>query len=687
MNKFYLILSLLFLFVFFGCSKDDDPIENNKDGFYSNALVNANPSYLSGSWSIFQASYKGNLVDIPVTYQDCGRDFFQFVENGLYREYLLTTSYECQRFINDLEWDLNDGIITMTNAIGESDEMVITELTSEKLMFKLRIDIDEDGKLDILTFIARPYAPPNDLDLYSYTFQPARIESSSDKIKFTWQAYSGFYKFDKYEIYRSKNGCNKTNVELLTTIRDVTTTFFVDENPLVQEDHCYFLKIYNEKGLLGESPLNEFQTEYLRPAKVGFSLVNTSSNEIELIWSSYSGNYFSHYEITVRNYKGGTGSGYQEYPVTIINEVETTSFVDKNPPYLRDPIYAIYAYDIFGNRSSEFYTNENSWELNWSRPDVLKFNSIDFITIDKEQPEIYFYGREQDGNYNLVKFNYQNQEISATANKLPDLMNGINMRLYNTDNGKELFFPQGNGLSIYDATNLTFKYKIIAEKSPGFGDFAYLGNNIFAFTDSGNIYTYKRTNSNLEFIEQKTHFTTHFGSNNYYLIPLKDQKLLIGHFNEPKSYKFSIDESGKISEGELVDIPFKSHYRKNILYSPNRNYIINFSENKIYSTETFSLKGSFENPYFPTGISTDGNLILGSNNDPEWYPDNESIHEKKARIYNLTTGQLLTFDTKGYPLRLFENKAGQIISISSGFKRQNLEGSMPKPDIFVEIVK
>ncbi|WP_373056369.1 lipocalin family protein [Zunongwangia sp. H14] len=687
MNKSYLILSLLFLFIYSGCSKDDDLPESNKDGFYSNTLVNANPSLLSGTWSIFQGSYEGNLVDIPATYQECGRDFFQFIENGLYKEYILTTSYECQRQITDFQWDLNDGIISISNAVGQSDEMVITELTSEKLTFKIKIDIDDDGELDILTLLAKRYAPPNDIDLYSYTFQPAPVDSSDDKIKFTWQPYSGFYEFEKYEVYRSINGCTKTSAELLATIHDVSTNFFIDEDPLAQDNICYFLKIYNEKGLLGESQVIEFFTEYLRPTKVGFSTVNPSNTEIDLHWQPYQGNYFSHYEITVRNYTGGTGSGYQEYPVKIINDIETTSYVDKDPPYLMDPVYAIYSYDIFGNRSSEPYTNENVWELDWSRPEVLKFSSIDLISIDKDQPEIYLYGKEKNGNYNLIKFNYQNQQISATANKVPDLMNSINMRVYETGNGKELFFPQGNGLAVYDATNLSFKYKIVPQRSLGFYDFVYLGDNLFAFTDSDIIYTYKRFNGNLEYIDQKNHFSTHFGSYNYHLIALKDKQLLVGHFYEPNSYKFSISETGKISEAEIVNIPIKSHYVKNTFYSAERNYIINLLENKLYSTQTFNLKDSFEKPYFPSGISRNGNLIFGSNNDPEWYPENETIHEKKARIYNLTTGQLNTIETKGYPLMLFENSTGQIISISSGFKRPGLDQSMPKPDIFVEVVR
>lgn len=80
-------------------------------------------------------------------------------------------------------------------------------------------------------------------------------------------------------------------------------------------------------------------------------------------------------------------------------------------------------------------------------------------------------------------------------------------------------------------------------------------------------------------------------------------------------------------------------------------------------------------------------MILGSNNDPQLSISNESIHEKKARIFNFSTGKPITLESKGYPHLLFENHAGQIISISSGFKRESLEKNAQEPDIFVEVIQ
>lgn len=689
MTNFYKISSLLFLLILTGCSKDDDLAEEESaDDFYAHALVSANKELLKGTWSIFEVAYQENTADIPETYEGCGRDFFQFLNDGTYMEHVITSGYECEKQIQVLNWELEEGILSLTNSVEYSDEMVVVELKAEKLVFKMKIDIDEDGELEVITFIARQYAPPKDQDLYSYTFQPATIENSGDKIKLEWLTYSGFYNFDRYEVYRSKNGCSKANAELIASIDDRSENFFIDDNPPAQDEICYYLKIYNEKDLLGESELVNFQTEYLIPAEVGFSDVNVSEGTIELNWQAYNGNYFSHYEITVRNYVDGTGAGYLEETVMKIEDRETSNFIDENPPYLLNPVYAIYAHDIFGNISTIPSHGQNTWTVDWERAEVLKFDAVHFAVLDENEPELFLFGRKTDGqNYNLIKFNYQTHQVSATANKVPDLSNSIEMQINQTPNGKELFFPQGNSLYVYDASDLGYKYKLVADGSAGFDDFAYLGDDIWVFTDRNTIYTYKRENGNLAFVEQKDHFTDHHGTFNYQIISLKNDQVLVGHDREPKSFKFSIDGNGKISTGEPVDIPIRSQWKKKTLYSPDQDYIVNLAENKLYSTQSFSYKSSFEKPFYPTGISRNGSLILGSNNDPNETPTNESIQEKKAQVYNITTTELNTVETKGYPHVLFEDHSGQIISISSGFKRKDMESTMPKPDLFVEVIR
>ncbi|WBL26724.1 hypothetical protein [Zunongwangia sp. HGR-M22] len=58
--------------------------------------------------------------------------------------------------------------------------------------------------------------------------------------------------------------------------------------------------------------------------------------------------------------------------------------------------------------------------------------------------------------------------------------------------------------------------------------------------------------------------------------------------------------------------------------------MINISENAVYSSDHFKLLASFKEPYFLPSLSRNGKVIYGSNNNPEWFPNEESAHEKVA---------------------------------------------------------
>lgn len=677
-----------FCFFFFlaltACTKEEIEVPRS-DNFYSNALVSANRDLLLRNWSVYEAHFEGNKADIPTTYEECGRDFFQFTDEGRYREYIITGSYECETQVLDLDWELDSGILTFTNTIGQEQEMVLLALKQDKMTFKMKVDLEGDGDLQIFTFVARPYSPPNDRDFYSHTFHPVEVQSSRDKIEFTWMSYSGFYPFVRYEIYRSTNSCSKVGAELLATIDDPLENTFIDEDPPADKEICYFLKIYNEKGLLGESPVMPFDTEYLRPAEVGFTAVNATEEQIGLQWQPYDGNYFSHYEIRVRNYEGGSGSGFREESLATIEDRETTNFTDENPPQLLNPIYAIYAYDIFGNVSSEPYHSSNTIKVSDDRPGILKFDLIQFMAADDEQPEVYLYGKKSgEMAYDLVKYNYKTRQVTAATNKVPGGSTSVDMQVVSTPNGKELFYPQGTSLAVYNAADLSYKYDLNTGYIGGFTDFAYVGNNLWMFVNNSKIYTFKRENGNLSLIDQSAHGFEIHSSYNYHLTALKNGEVLVGHHEEPQSRKYRVGADEEISGGELVDIPIKSKWKTKTLYSPMQDYVINLPENRIYSTLTYNFLESFEAPYFPSGISRNGDRILGTNNNPENYSENAAGREKKALVYNFKTKQVQSFPTKGYPHLLFENHLGEIISISSGFNRSNLEKTTPMPDIFVE---
>jgi len=682
--RFFGLIFFFTTFVLQSCS-DDNPMES--DPFYRDAFTTASANNLQGTWAIFEVEFEDLKVEVPENYPECGRDFVIFSGGGIYKEYLYNGNTDCNPDSNELNWTLNDGIIKLSNSIGQFEEMVIVQLTNDLFVFKAKFDADEDGKLDILTFYAHHYEPV-DIDIYTSSFYQESYPDFEDQIRFVWQPYGGFHNFDRYEIYRSSDGCSKSNAELIATIYDKDQDFFIDETPEAREQLCYYFKIYTDQGILGESQLQTVFTDYLQVASVALEEPVVSGQTVELNWAEYDGYYFSHYEITYQNYFDGTGYGYQDVVVAVIEDVKTTNFIDSEPPYVTNPVYTVHVYDIFGNKNN-INNNEvlSSQVANFKRPEVLDFDTVLKTAIDPEETVLYAYGKvNPEGNYTIKRINYSTKTIEAIANLDPQVSTELEMKVVQTPNGKEIIFPQANKLYVYDAATLAFKYELSNSELYFIDDYLYLNNNLWAFVSNDHVYTCTRDNANLVVIDKQLHNASNPVNSRYHLLSLENGKIILGHHNNPTSVTFLIDSYGMISNRTIVNVSINSQWQKKTIYNAAQNYLINLLENRIYSITDFSLLESFEQPYYPTGISINGNLILGSNNDPNWSVTDDSLHEKIARIFNRSSQEVNTFASKGYPHLIFENHQGQIISISSGLKRDNLERDSQKPDIFIEII-
>ena len=100
----------------------------------------------------------------------------------------------------------------------------------------------------------------------------------------------------------------------------------------------------------------------------------------------------------------------------------------------------------------------------------------------------------------------------------------------------------------------------------------------------------------------------------------------------------------------------------------------------------FSFTTFFPRPFLGTALSQNGERILGTDNDPDWTIDEQSMHRRTAVFFDINSSSASETETTGYPLFVFENHLGQQVSISSWFKREGLTGFAPRPDLFVEIV-
>jgi hypothetical protein len=126
-------------------------------------------------------------------------------------------------------------------------------------------------------------------------------------------------------------------------------------------------------------PFRRKQSVNVNTSDIEVSPVNLSQpslNNSIVDWERYQGYYFSHYEIEVRNYSSGSGGGYQEQQLAVIN-IETLNY-SFELPYL---VFVINVYNIFGRRSQTFIEGQNQRSTNFVRRGILPIDSIQFTVL------------------------------------------------------------------------------------------------------------------------------------------------------------------------------------------------------------------------------------------------------------------------------------------------------------------
>lgn len=677
------------IFAVSSCSKEteEEVLENS---FNKDALESAENNSLFGFWAITKAEFEGIQVEIPVNYQDCGREFFVFSETGDYTEYLYQSS-ACDLINIKSTWNLNKGIVSFKTLSGSQDEWVLTNVTSNRLTFKVKLDVTEDGEKDIVFIFADRFTPKeNDFVTQSFTWERNTLDEEG-LIRFSWIPYTGFNEFNRYEVYRSAGeNCSKSNAELIATITDVSNSEVTDLTPAPENRLCYFLRLYTDKGLLGESIVYDITTDGIIPKAVTLEKPEVLATSINLSWAVSNDPYFSHYEITYSNYPPGTGAtAYQEYSLKTIANKEETTFSDNETPYLENPFYTLYVYNIFGNRSSNFSMDiTNFWEVAYKRPELLGVKKIDFFEIASNEPLLYFYGGlTGSGNeQNLYAYNYNSKSIVAEANIAPGVQTEVPFKLIQSEFGNELIMVQGLELHVYNATDLSFKYAIDPEGIVTIDDFGLDLNGNWILIDDDNLFTYNRNESLMELIASQNHFTEHQGGGNYTLLIIDNNQVLVGHHNEATSFLIAINSEGGIQQSSEINIPIKQGFSDSkTFYNALDSFVLNVPDNRIYSTQNFALTETIVQPYNISGISRDGNVIYGTNNYPSWQITDSSLHKKEAISFNRNTNELKTYTTTGYSLLMFEDDTGRLFSLSSGLKKNRLgDNHNDKGDLFIE---
>lgn len=681
----YKALLFICLCFFISCESDDLKTSNQPT---IHIVEDAKEEDLFGTWAIYYVENNDILADVPINIEACGRDFFVYNDN-IYEEFLFQESSTCTPLKNQLNWELNNGVISVTND-KEHDKLNILKLTEDEFVFSTELDLNNDSKKELFTFTALRYTPPKELDLYTSSFSREDYTSS---IKFKWNPYTGYNKFEKYEILRAdKNICSVNDAELISTITDINTQSYFDENPPENGEYCYFFRIYTDKGLLGTSNANHVNTTVIYPENIKFTEHHVSeNNEVQLFWEKSLDSYFSHYEIVVQD----KNRNEKEKIVTIIDDVDTTSFTDLEPLYSSELRYTIYTYNVFGNKYK--YNTDNVAYVTLVHPEILNSSKIKYITFDADEQVMFMY-MFTDKDYKLIKYDYINHKIIYEAFKKPNSSTSVEMKLITSNNGKELLFSQNDELWVYNASDLTFKYSIEVEGKSDyegidlapvyFESFDYLRNHTWVFTNSDDVFTFTRQDNTLTNIDKSAHFSGHQSMYNYEITTIDENNILVSHKYEGRAIHYTADANGLIINNGIKQIPLLAHNNSDITVNTNTSYIYNKQRNSIYSSTTFSKIKDYNSPLTTLYIDKTGNYIYGVNNDLNNVHSSREDFKREIIKYDIKNNTTTTITTKGFPIYINEDSSNNLVLISSSFPRDHyyLTDSY-NYDLFIETIK
>ena len=663
----YIIVSML---AFLACSRTEEPFSSEVDTSVSIEDV-------VGTWFVYAGEFRGNYVETTPNFQECGFDYIVFSGSGIYQEILFNES-NCNSSIASANWELKNGIIIISSATGEKIEFPVIEYGPSQLVINFQYDFDNDGSQDIVKAYLRPYDPISNNYIAKYF---VRDSDENTLLKFNWKEATDISSFSSYEIYRSSEGsCSKEEAILLAKINNISETSFIDYTPPPTENNlCYFLRVYSNDILVGESNLlSENPKELIIPSVVNLSVPFKEEENIHLEWDEYNIPYFSHYEIVYANSDGSNLLFHEEGSIGLINILEETSFLNTDPPYLENPFFAVYAYNIFGNKLVSNYE-----QISFRRKDLVGPISLGHIELDDEESAVYLHGVSQIPDWAsydvgaILRLNYNEGLIESITDEEVYVAGEFPFR-------KPFNFPQGRELVVNGRTNLHFLNPVSLKEKFSFSsfylheefdlsgiiDFTYTKNGFFVIIDSDSIFVFLRSGEDLILIDRQIHYTTHHGDNFYRMLQLNDNEIIIGHKNEVESVFYAVDDNGNLQNRRVVTLPLNSSYiqkYKNVsFYSSSSNSLINFGDRTLYSTLSLQSEVQMSEDMFALGLDKGGKYIFATTNNPDWYGSDVQTKflKREVLLFDTGTSQITSIKTKGYPIRVFENNLGEMISIS-----------------------
>jgi hypothetical protein len=262
--------------------------------------------------------------------------------------------------------------------------------------------------------------------------------------------------------------------------------------------------------VLGESDVQTLNTYNLIATPVNLEEPIVLNNTISLHWQKSEIPYFSHYEISYSNYApNSSGFGEQNVIVAKITDINKTSFVDENPPYLENPYYSIHVYDIFGNKTDDTTDGyKTSWEVDFKRDEILNLTHIFSYEINPKTPNIYFYGYNSNTTEpsKIYNYNYETNQLDAVSSRKINYSNYVPIKFFATTYDDEIFVDQSGELDVYNASTLEFKYSLHPKELFSIDDYVYTTSGFLVFVEDKNIFSYARNNDVLTLVDKKNTF-------------------------------------------------------------------------------------------------------------------------------------------------------------------------------------
>jgi hypothetical protein len=329
-----------------------------------------------------------------------------------------------------------------------------------------------------------------------------------------------------------------------------------------------------------------------------------NKTKVVLSWSKIDGQSFNKYEIFRTN---GDGTSQNNELIASINDVNTVSFVDENPPLKYQVGYYVRVTNAEGYARS---SNEELVELpagpifNFTASDMLNHPSEPFIyLVDKSGQKLY-------------KIDYENNTIVASTS-----IQGTVGKCVIGDNGVgvEIYVPSSDGfVYVYDANDLSLATKIHTEKVNSSVSIDGLGHIVVALDPSPDAWwtnplrSFNRSNGML--IDGNGDFESDIVKR----IPGKTEFIAISTSVSPVDMDYYKLASNGSFEIHLDDKYHGDHPLDPYIFdiSDNGEYVITSSSGAVYlANSTMEYKGQFGPgtlQYSDFAFSSDGAKIYAA---------------------------------------------------------------------------